>query len=238
MEVKPVDHVVWKPSVALVVAGVSAAGFSLLALAVVSHGVWLQRVDEAISEAAHDFALGHPGWLGAMRAITVTGSTAVLGPATVFMCAVLVQRRMRRHALFAAVATLATLILRLILLGVIARPRPVDRLAAAGSWSFPSGHSTASATFAVVLALVCRRRWVTVGAGTWAVMVGVSRVALVVHWPSDVLGAWLFVLTVVPVVGVVVDGLYRPVNSAVRQSVLRPAGEPGTAPGGDGADDL
>ncbi|WP_412743782.1 phosphatase PAP2 family protein [Krasilnikovia sp. MM14-A1004] len=223
---KPVDHVVRNRLVALVLAGVSAAAFSLLALAVVSHGVWLQRVDEAISAAAHDFALGHPAWLAVMRIITVTGSTVVLGPVTVLMCAVLVQRRMRRHALFAAVATLATLNLRLILLGLIARPRPVDRLAAAGSWSFPSGHSTASATFAVVLAVVCRRLWVAVAAGTWALVVGVSRVALVVHWPSDVLGAWFFVLTVVPVVGVVVDALHRPVNSAVPQSGLRAADGP------------
>jgi undecaprenyl-diphosphatase len=99
-----------------------------------------------------------------------------------------------------------TLVIRLLLVNAIHRPRPVDRLAPAAGWSFPSGHTTASATAALIAVLVCwslvRRRSIrVVVAGLvagWAVAVGISRVALVVHWPSDVVGGWLLVLAIVP----------------------------------------
>jgi undecaprenyl-diphosphatase len=141
-----------------------------------------------------------------MSAVTVTASTTVLVPAAAVGCLVLIVARRLRRAVFVAVALAVTLATRLLLVAAIARPRPTNRLSAASGWSFPSGHSTASATTALILVVVClpliRPRWgrlllVTV-VTAWAVAVGVSRVALVVHWPSDVLGAWALALAVVP----------------------------------------
>jgi undecaprenyl-diphosphatase len=98
-------------------------------------------------------------------------------------------------------------------------------LAAASNYSFPSGRSTASAAAALILVLVCRplmrRRWSRIvlctAVGAWAFAVGLSRVALVVHWPADVIGAWLFVVASVPAVGLLLrlvlprDGSGQPV---------------------------
>jgi undecaprenyl-diphosphatase len=120
-------------------------------------------------------------------------------------------------AAFAALALTVTPLARLIVLGLVARPRPVDQPAPAASWSFPSGHTTASATAALVVVMVCwpllRARWsrfvLAAVAGGWAVIVGVSRVALVVHWPSDVLGGWLFALTMVLGIRWVTDRVFR-----------------------------
>ncbi|BCY11578.1 hypothetical protein L3i22_066660 [Actinoplanes sp. L3-i22] len=161
--------------------------------------------DAWVSEWAHTVALAHPLWRAIMSAITVTGSLSVLGPLAVLGCVILLVTGRWRQAVLVAVALTVVPSVRLIVLALIARPRPLDQLAPASSWSFPSGHSTASATAALVLVLVCgpmlrgRRARVALAvlAGAWAVAVGVSRVALVVHWPSDVVGAWLFTVTMV-----------------------------------------
>lgn len=59
------------------------------------------------------------------------------------------------------------------------------------SRSFPSGHAQTSLVSMGYLALVVRRRWFTVFATIWVALIGLSRVYLGQHWPTDVLGGWL-----------------------------------------------
>lgn len=54
------------------------------------------------------------------------------------------------------------------------------------SGSFPSGHTTAAFAFAGALSLHCRRYWVTAVTLLIAAGVGISRIAVGVHWPLDV----------------------------------------------------
>ncbi|MFI5894600.1 phosphatase PAP2 family protein [Actinoplanes sp. NPDC051513] len=146
-----------------------------------------------------------------MSAITATGGPVVVTIGAVLAVLGLAAARRRQDAVFVAVAVLTCIGFRLIVVNLVARPRPADRLVAAAGWSFPSGHTTASAVAAVAVIVVggrlLRRTWqrwaLTAAALAWAVAVGVSRVALVVHWPTDVLGAWLFVGTIVFALGAV-----------------------------------
>ena len=224
---------------ALAVAGSAAVIFLLLTVAVLGHLGVLQHADAAISGSAHRFALAHPVWRSSMAAITRTGSTTYIGPLAAVACLALLRWRRRRQAAFIVVATLVVFGLRLLIVNAVARPRPVGWLTAASGWSYPSGHSTAAATAAVIAVVIGwplltrrRDRLILAGVvGAWAVAVGVSRVALTVHWPSDVVGAWLFATTVVPVIAVGFGVLPAPGEPVARvtPSPGRHPWRPGTA---------
>lgn len=130
------------------------------------------------------------------RAATVLGDTPVVWTA-VGASALLGGARSRRWmSLLGPVCTLAAAsATRHALAEVIDRPRPPDRLWRA-SWSgpsFPSRHTTLGTVGAGLVA-----RLLTPGPRAHVVVwpvaaaVGVSRLVLGVHWPSDVVGGWVF----------------------------------------------
>jgi undecaprenyl-diphosphatase len=182
----------------MIVAGVSAVLFAVLSALVAARAPALMRADASVSGAALRFALGHPAWQSVLRAFTATGGPTVVIIGTAVAAGALLRWGRRRDAAFLLAVVLGTTGLRLIVLAAVARPRPAERLAPVIGWSFPSGHSTASAAIALAAVVLLGRRALLAAAVLgWAVLIGVSRVALVVHWPSDVLGAWLMVIPVV-----------------------------------------
>lgn len=142
-----------------------------------------------------------PPWVEELfRDFTALGGIGVLTLLTVGTVGYLWLRGMPRIALFVALAVAGGLLLSIALKAGFDRPRP--ELVSHGSHvytaSFPSGHSMLAAvvflTCGALLAAVHQRRRVRVYLLGWSVLltllVGVSRVYLGVHWPTDVFAGW------------------------------------------------
>lgn len=92
----------------------------------------------------------------------------------------------------------STYLLQEVLKVVVGRPRPRlwPWLVPASAAAFPSGHAIAAATFYPLLAWSLSRvrptlrPWLWAAAIVLAAFIGIGRLYLGVHWPSDVLGGW------------------------------------------------
>jgi membrane-associated phospholipid phosphatase len=108
----------------------------------------------------------------------------------------LVAKRRYRDALFFILAVVGSLLVNMGAKNHFTRIRP-DLWASISpemSYSFPSGHAMGSATLATALVLLAWptkwRWWVSVPALAFMLLVGMSRVYLGVHFPSDILAGW------------------------------------------------
>jgi len=128
--------------------------------------------------------------------VSEVGSTAA-GIAMVLVAAAYAWwRGHRRGAFLAALAVLVASLADLALKLAFDRARPPYALVAEDPWSFPSGHATRAASLACALAWSAWRlraprdatRGLVLAGGAWALLVADARLALGVHYLSDVVG--------------------------------------------------
>ena len=146
-----------------------------------------------------------------VRAVTQLGGTLLIVPMAVVLTAVEYRRLPNRSLpVFVLLIVVGQLVIVNLIKVAVARIRPdIDPLASFSGASFPSGHTTAAASFAAAAALVLGRgrplrvRAILAGAAVGAaVAVAASRVLLGVHWFSDVLAglalgwSWFAILAI------------------------------------------
>jgi undecaprenyl-diphosphatase len=191
----------------------------LVSLLVIVAGIWgfislADRVQEGRTQAFDERVLTAvrrlenpaqpvgPPWMAEVgRDVTALGGVAVLLLATVAVLGFLGLSRKLGLMTFVLLATLGGLGLSSLLKVLFVRPRPsvVPHLSHAYTSSFPSGHSLMSAVVyltlgALLTTLVTRRRlkvYILAVSLSLTGLVGISRVYMGVHYPTDVLAGWM-----------------------------------------------
>ena len=142
-----------------------------------------------------------PAWLQeAARDVTSLGSIVVLTIITLAAAAYLLLANRRGAALLMLFAVFGGMVLVELLKAIIARPRPdlLFHAVRVFTASFPSGHASLSAiTYLTAGAILARsqpsfalRFYFATLASFITVLIGVSRLYLGVHYPTDVLAGW------------------------------------------------
>lgn len=187
-----------------------AVPFLLLALLVLGKSSVLQQVDGGARDGLHSSAVHHPVFVTVMKLISLSGSTPAWLAVFTVVTLLLLWRRLPRLAAFVALTPLLSSLLNNVVKRLVHRTRPVlpDPVEHAAGQSFPSGHAQAAIVGYGVLVLLflpalrgAWRRVAVVVAVLMVLTIGFSRVALGVHYVSDVVAgyilgaAWLVAMT-------------------------------------------
>lgn len=193
-------------------------GASLFAFVVITGGIWLfaEIADEVMKGDTRRFDTKillvmrnpadtkdpwGPEWLEeAGRDFTALGGMGILVFLTVATVGGYLLQGRHETATLILVAVLGGLVIALLLKQSFDRPRPdlVPHGSYAYTKSFPSGHSMLSAiTYLTLGSMIVRTRdhkatkvYIMSVSMLVTLLVGVSRVYLGVHWPTDVLAGW------------------------------------------------
>src|SRR5215467_9665219 len=191
---------IWDASPALLVS-LACSVFFLIIFAWLSAEVFggdLQRFDLGIRMKVHE--LFSPQVTKFMQDVTFLGSIAFLTTLFAILVAIWLSKGMKRQAVWLMIAVGGSVILDVSLKLSFHRLRPVPFVGTAPTtYSFPSGHALSSFCFYGVLAgLLCARiqsrvirALIWTGAGALVLAIGLSRIYLGVHYPTDVIAGYI-----------------------------------------------
>ncbi len=199
----PGDRVELGVLAALFVGAVSVLGFALLTSEMIDGET--VGFDRAVLLAFRDPAnlanpIGPPWLADAVRDVTSLGSTIMLTLIVIASAGYLLLDGKRASAVLLLASVIGGAVLSQVMKVLFGRARPdiVPHLMGESSLSFPSGHAMMSAVLYLTLGALLaraqdgrRQQIYLFGVAVFvAVAVGLSRLYLGVHWPTDVLAGW------------------------------------------------
>lgn len=181
----------------IVSAALAATVYALMWIGYAVQWNWLMTIDSSWLETMHRYDVAHPGWVTAWNVFcTVLGPTAFRLVTLLVIIFALVRRNLR-VAFFLVISVELSGLITEIAKYAANRPRPATALVAAPSTSFPSGHALGVtvgvlALLTVVLPVIHRplRAWLVAFGALTVIAIGIGRVVLNVHHPSDVVAGW------------------------------------------------
>lgn len=210
-----------------------AVPFTGLMVLVLTRWEPLRALDHDTSHAVHRYVLGHLGLVRPLQAISSVFHPWVFRLVIAGLAGLLFARGARRLALWAMTTLVAGGVLTLLLKSLVGRVRPTlaSPVAHASGGSFPSGHALTAALGCALIVLIllpalsgARRAVAWTAATVITLATGFSRVALGVHYLSDVIAGW--VLGVAIVIATV----------AAFETWRREHGRPAVAPAAEGVE--
>lgn len=182
-----------------------------------------RRFDDMVRSAVHGFA--SPGMTHLMQGLSFLGSVAVTIALTLLAASVLYYYNLRRAIVFLGVIMAGAGVLDLVLKHAFHRVRPTAYFGNdPASYSFPSGHALGALCFYGALAIILSvpaKRVARLLIWTVAVLlvagIGLSRIYLGVHYPSDVVAGYSAAIVWLGTV-YIIDKLFDPAYSNAQDS--------------------
>ena len=196
----PLRHFAQRSVLGLIAVVAAGVGFGALLLLVRYQWSPLEALDHSVADRLNRLVAGDSLAVTILTAISAAGGRGILVPLVVLVIVVLLIRRRPRLALYLAVTGAGALLLDPSLKTLVGRLRPVvaDPIAHGQGNSFPSGHALGSTivygmlTLVVLSAVRARWRYPIIAVMTVLIAaIGISRIALGVHFVSDVVAGWL-----------------------------------------------
>lgn len=166
----------------------------------------LRHLDDDATRSLNDYMVHHEALVHPLRATSYVFHAWVFRLIITGLAIWLFYRGAKRLAVWATVTLIAAGVLDVVLKVLVDRPRPElhSPIAHAPGGSFPSGHALTAAMGCAVIVLmllpVLSRAWrVTawIAATVITIAAGICRVALGVHYVSDVLAGWILGVAIV-----------------------------------------
>jgi len=166
---------------------------AFLILSVTAYSVPYFKFDLAIAGTVQKISF--PLFDGLMKFVSFIGDEPLMVIIIGVTGAILFLLGRRTEAVIGTLATAGSALSGSLLKMIIDRPRPSGELVHVSEWlsdkSYPSGHVLAFTVFFGFLLYWLNRKSISLILILLIVSIGISRVYLGVHWPSDVLGGYI-----------------------------------------------